>query len=289
MSPRKMIAFAAVMLFFTSASIIRPASAASEQTSPPDVQAQTIDTRFLITARQLAQKLKSDGTLTIVDVRPSREYARARIPGSLNMPLHFIRTKAFLKKAPFVLVYADMAYRKLEIACRRLRESGFKPLILNGGLGAWVASGGEIAGDLFAAKRFNRIRPEVFHLEKDLDHRLVVDLSGREEETGSLPPDTLKVTGNDSRTTDVIKKLKAMQAEDPYLLVMVLNKNGEDYARIDKTLHENGLLNASYLAGGIAAYESYLEDLALSWQPRASRIVSSDKCGPCGSDAEIEE
>jgi len=62
---------------------------------------------------------------SLIDVRSDSEFSSFRIAGSINIPLHQIKTKEFLKKLPVVLVSEGRNTSQLEMACKELELSGF--------------------------------------------------------------------------------------------------------------------------------------------------------------------
>ena len=96
-----------------------------------------------------------------VDIRLAQEYESFRIPGSLNIPLHAVRSKAFLKNKEFILLDAGHDYATLAKGCAALIEQGFAGAkVLAGGLVAWRGSGGALDGDPFALAAMDLIDPQ---------------------------------------------------------------------------------------------------------------------------------
>ncbi|MBU0676698.1 MAG: rhodanese-like domain-containing protein [Verrucomicrobia bacterium] len=102
-------------------------------------------------AQEVMGLLAANSRVVLVDVRPEDQYELFHIPGSINIPVHAVKTKAFLRHRPFVLL--DRAYRERETEglCEELRERGFRQcLFLPGGFQGWWEEGGEIEGDASA-------------------------------------------------------------------------------------------------------------------------------------------
>lgn len=91
---------------------------------------------------------KADGkTYTLVDVRSPEAYAVAHIPDSLNIARAAVKTKAFLRDTPVVLVDGGWGDPMLEDEWQRLRAAGFAEVrILQGGVAIWRAAGGHLEG-----------------------------------------------------------------------------------------------------------------------------------------------
>ncbi|UCF95113.1 MAG: rhodanese-like domain-containing protein [Desulfobacterales bacterium] len=241
------------------------------------------DPSLAIAVEAALHKLKHKPTLTLVDVRPKQDYAKLRIPGSIHIPLHFIKTKSYLKADPIVLVNEGFHYSRLVPACQRLSEMGFKPLILDGGLPAWKHRGGRLAGDLSALERMRIVSPSIFFQEKDYGNVLVIDIS-------PVPTDAapqvipyaihVPVAADFSQLAQKLNQLIAKHKNKSFFALVVLNANGEPNARVEDLMTKIGV-NPFYLRGGIGGYRRYLESMELSWQPRASRMKTFTRCQTC--------
>ena len=100
----------------------------------------------LIDASQLRQLILEDPAIRILDVRSGGEFDGVHIPGSYNVPLDTLAEHAVdlaELEHPVVLVCksgsrADQAHGKLTGAGKQRLH------LLDGGLDAWVASGGDV-------------------------------------------------------------------------------------------------------------------------------------------------
>ena len=120
------------------------------------------------------------GRVTIVDTRTADEFNKYRIPSSLNIPLHAVKTKAFLKSQAFLLVNENHTSVDLETACSNLKREGYNKVgVLQGGLFLWHARGGILDGDTIAARRLSTIRPAELVQELPLKDWLIIDVSNR--------------------------------------------------------------------------------------------------------------
>ena len=59
---------------------------------------------FAISAESVLQKMRENQDIVLVDIRRRVEFEKFRIPGSINIPLFAIKTKAFLKSKSLVIV-----------------------------------------------------------------------------------------------------------------------------------------------------------------------------------------
>ena len=242
------------------------------------------DYSLAVTATELLNKTKQDRRMTIVDVRSPEEFERLRIPGSINVPLHAVKTKAFLKAQPFVLVRAGYEWRDLESECKRLQQKGFKPSILFGGLVAWSSQGGLLEGDRLLVGTYREIPAHLFFHEKDYKDIKVFDVSPKPlPDAKKLIPETIYVKNIES-----IVKL-AKQYGPSHRALVLFNENGEQYEKVDAALKKAGIPAAIYLKGGISGYRHFLENTTLFWKSKEERIVTLGECGTCASVNQEEQ
>lgn len=113
------------------------ASAAEVLGSPDDA----------ITREELIRR-RDAGDITLVDVRPSEEFAAGHIPGSINVPLaDLARRLGELPAGREVVAYCRGAYCVMAPdAVRIAREAGMRITRLDGGMLEWRLAGLPVAG-----------------------------------------------------------------------------------------------------------------------------------------------
>jgi len=279
--------FIVVALLLTSS---KPA-AAFEAATVPKISEELIksapiepDYSFAVTAAEFLNKTKQNRRMTVVDVRSPEEFERLRIPGSINLPLHAVKTKAFLKAQPFALVSAGCEWRDLESECKRLQQSGFKPSILFGGLVAWQSQGGPVEGDRRLVAAYRKVPAHLFFHEKDYESIKVFDVS-------PYPlPDAKKLIHGNVHAKNIESLVKVAKQNSPtYRTIVLFNENGEQYEKFDAALKKAGISTAFYLKGGMNGYRKFLENTTLSWKSKAERVVTSGGCGTCSSVSQEEQ
>lgn len=99
----------------------------------------------MIDSETLASWLQS-GEATLYDVREPREFAAARIPGAVLVPLSEFDPSAVNTDASRKIVFHCKSGVRCGMATEIMRSTGFSGTIyrLVGGIIAWNASGGEI-------------------------------------------------------------------------------------------------------------------------------------------------
>lgn len=241
------------------------------------------DASFAISPDTILYKLKQKQKISLIDVRNQEDFARLHIPGSLNIPLHAVKTKVFLKPFPVVLINAGFPYSPLQSACRHLADMGFKAFILDGGLLAWNRKGGRLVGNLFALEDMKTVSPRVFLREKDYENTLVIDISPVQTEISrQLMPYSrhLPVSAEPDVWLRKLDRIISDHKNQPFLSVVVFDETGDGPDRTNK-LFAGLNANAFYLQSGVAGYKTFLGELMLSWLPRDSRIKTNRTCRTC--------
>ena len=96
---------------------------------------------------QDAEKLPRDGSVTLLDVRTPEEYARGRIPGTVNIPVDDLRDRlGELDRQKPVYVNCHSGLRSY-LACRILMQNGFDCYNLAGGFRFYESVAGDKSFD----------------------------------------------------------------------------------------------------------------------------------------------
>jgi rhodanese-related sulfurtransferase len=234
-------------------------------------------------APKQALALYKKGSLFVVDVRGAPDFERYRIPGAMNIPLSFVKTKPFLKAQPFVLVDANPGSGELESACQQLREAGFKQAaVLRGGLMGWRQAGGTIEGDLLAQRELNRMAPAVFAEEGGYADWLVVSVtSAPQEELNKFLPKAIALAhpADDTRfAADLESAVAKRTRKGTQLNVLIVDDDGSRIEKLESLL-PGGLTNpVMFLEGGLAGYRKFWTEQAAIWAA-ADRGPKRPRCG----------
>jgi rhodanese-related sulfurtransferase len=233
-----------------------------------------------VTAAMVGHKEK---TLFLVDVRPMADFNQYHIAGSLNIALHAIKTKSFLKSKPLVLINNGYTVGPLAHTCQQLNQAGFKATVLAGGLLAWKAKGGRLAGDPFAQNEINHIFAQQFYQEQYYNHQIVIDASAKpDKHSQPLTPGARHINLLKSKQAGAaIKKLLLAKDVSPFASVVIYTATGKENDLIQRKLAKEGFQQAFFLQGGQHAYETYLKQLVLAHKPKKERQMSTGGCKSC--------
>jgi rhodanese-related sulfurtransferase/biotin operon repressor len=100
------------------------------------------DSMESVSREDLLERVR-DGLVTVLDVRPTDEFAAGHLPGAINIPLNELEARiAELDPGLEIVAYCRSAYCVLSFeAVATLRIRGFKALRLEEGLPEWKAAG----------------------------------------------------------------------------------------------------------------------------------------------------
>jgi rhodanese-related sulfurtransferase len=251
------------------------------------------DPSLYITPAAVMQKLQSKQHIILVDIRHKDAFETYKIPNSINIPLHFIKTKTFLKPRPTVIIHPGHNYRLLEAECRRLKQEGFNISILEGGIYAWKQTGGKLEGNRFALKTLNTLSSRTFFQEKDYDNWVVIDVSARQSKASKhILPYAKHIPVASLDEEKITKSLIALHCcgeltcdsktkTKPFLSILIVSEDGNNYHPIERIVKNLELKNIFYLKGGIQAYAKFLEHTLLSRKSKNERMQTTSECESC--------
>jgi len=207
------------------------------------------------------------GSVTIIDTRAPSEFDKYRIPGSINMPAHAVKTKAFLKPHAFVLIDGNHTSAELENVCAELRRSGYpQASVVHGGLHSWQAHGGVIEGDMVAARALSFVRPMELVQEQLLKDWLVIDVSARKNpEIHKHFPGAISVPLNPSQKNDnaLFSAIKGAAGKR----ILVVDEAGDSYMAVQGKLDARSRA-VLYLEGGLRGYLRFQREQVAIWKQR---------------------
>jgi rhodanese-related sulfurtransferase len=255
---------------------------------PPELVARKLKKRnpdYGITVRDVIKESKIKPAFIMIDTRNRQAFEKYRLPGSINIPSHAIKTKAFLKRKALVLLNEGYRYARLEKTCKELRSSGFENVrILEGGLYALRQAGVKLSGDFFSQREMNRMPPAAFFEEKNYEHYTIIDVSAtRSDDSNTFIPFSTHAPFSPypARMLDKMTELSSQNTSDGFRCFLLFNSNGQGHDAIEKIIAEAEIKNVYFLKGGLRGYSAFIEEQSLMWKQNEKRKLKKEKCPTC--------
>nr|WP_319393629.1 rhodanese-like domain-containing protein [uncultured Desulfobacter sp.] len=248
----------------------------------PGTPAQGESSSLLIPATTLMQKTRQNPVVFMVDTRLKTEFKRFKIPGSLNIPASLIKTKAFLKTKPVVLIHTGVAHTELLCLAKDLNAKGFDACVLEGGIAAWIQKGGAMVGNPFSIRQVNEISPGTLFAGQANENWLILDFSAQPPQPHPIPKAiTIKTAGPDGNNQDMVGTvLNAHPLNQPGAII-ILNETGQDYNILKQRFPAQLRHKIFTLTGGMDAYNQFLSRHRLAVTPKSQRTKTTGECEPC--------
>jgi rhodanese-related sulfurtransferase len=90
-----------------------------------------------------ARRQIAGGDAVAVDVRSEEEWQEGHVPGAIHLPGGEVGVGVEVEDGSRLMVITDESDASAQ-AASRLRESGFDPIVIDGGMGDWISEGFQI-------------------------------------------------------------------------------------------------------------------------------------------------
>lgn len=261
---------AAFFVFFTVTSVVFPVLAASH--SP-----------LLISVKEAVEAKKADFRIVLVDVRGEEDFKKIHIPGSINMALHFVKTKSYLKNMHVILVSYGYGQAHLLHQAELLNIKGIKAEVLAGGLAAWAQQGENLTGtDAADHSTLRNVDPASLS-EEDFFRYIDVSTEIKDGNSHILS----RAEHVPVRSPADISALAAAideQGQSALDSVLLFNRNG-DY-RMLEGLPGKYQSTLFFLEKGSEGYNKILIQQRAILEPKSKRIKTIGGCETCPSAGE---
>jgi rhodanese-related sulfurtransferase len=248
-----------------------------------DTKQEVQKSKYWITAESVLGMVNAKQETLIIDVRSGTDFTKANIPGSMNIPLFAVKTKAFLKDKNILLINQGYNRQELENECLSLNKKGFNVRVIRGGLNSWKDAGGNIEGDAEAIATLNKISPHDIYLQDNPDSRLIINLTtSYDKKTDPKIPGSVFIPF-DNENSFYMKLMENLdkKKDSSFLTVLIFNEKGEGYENIEKVVRKTGAKNVFYLTGGMEAYKDFLNKQSLMGKPEKKSSGKGNGCGTC--------
>jgi len=212
-------------------------------------------TTCLITIDQLK---KIPASRVLVDVRPT---SQAKINplsniNSVNIPLHMIEHKQFLKNKPVIFVPIGAELRQLLITCAKLRQKGFKQTyVLKDGAQALQKNS---KNRIISAAKLGLISSKQLFVERfDRDWKIVY-VGGGEPGRISQYFTVTKSRKKNNLTKTVKKTVAGKNTTNKPQGVLIFDKDGANFANIRKQFKSANQPVVYYLEGGADSFNDFV-------------------------------
>lgn len=265
-------------LFVASISI-----GAEEKAVAPDTVINKPASSFLISAVE-AIKMQKDGShVYFVDVRNAEEFGTYSIPGSMNMPLHAIESKSYLKTAPIIIVSKGFEKQIYTSACEKLSSKGFNSKVMDGGLKAWKQFGGELCGNYSDLDALSMVDSGALFNELSAPDQSIIYLSDKEKAPSDykkLLPGASFVNSSKNTESSISSIIKKNRTGNIHRVVLIADQP-KDSLRIRNKM--SGMRDVLFfeLDGGMNSVRSYAENRAKIQNPDSVKTVTTKDCAPC--------
>ncbi len=224
----------------------------------------------------MAQK---DQNWLFVDVRRQKEFERFRVRGSLNIPIHELKNKTFLKTRNVVLVNARNHHLLLE-AVIQLHQTGFTNMkVLQGGLRGWQHQSGSLDGDFFSSRFLDELSPREFQLFKEFGNWQLFILTKNPESHHIFSKrigQVYRIDGVDQVRARVEQLPGNTGEKDNYTLIVT--ETGQGYEEIRHLLEGIEDRELYYLQGGVEGCLEYIQTQAALIKAQQEE---QSRCGTC--------
>ena len=259
------ISLLAVLVFSVAVSAVSPAT--NTGFSP-----------LLVSVKEVMAAKKSNPRTLLVDVRGEENFREIHIPDSINVVLHFIKTKIYLRSMSVVLVGDGYADGPLFKQAELLNEKGIKTVVLAGGLAAWSQQGGALMGsDSVGHSDLHNVNPASLSLT---EFSRIIDVSS-DKTVGDLPlfskAEHIVVTSLDD--VPDLAELIDMPNQSPLASVLIFNRNG-DYGLIEG-LPNKCQTTLFFLQEGSDGYSKAVAQQRAILEPKSERMKTIGGCPTC--------
>lgn len=209
--------------------------------------------------------LKAENAV-LVDVRPAAEYSRYRVANSVNLPLHSLKTKAFLKDKTLMLVSRGIAEIDLERECQILKSQGYRPSIVQGGIRGLQEARATFVGQYPGPLALGAISAaELFEeLKAENAKTVFIGTAAARGPPKSFPKSFVIDRPDPALVAKKLRQLKGSMKQPTRIVITDIA--GRDYATIQSIVQRAGFKDVWYLSGGATAYEAFTKRQLAMWE-----------------------
>ena len=233
---------------------------------------------LLISVKDATEAKKNNPLTIFVDVRAEEEFQKIRIPDSINVPLHFVKTKGYLHNMSVILVNQGHTHNRLLFQAELLNKKGIETVVLAGGLAAWSQQKGKLAGpDSAESGMLHEVDPASLSLT---EFTRFIDISP-EKTAGDSP----LLTNAEHAPITSMEDLPALAAlidvngQSPLARILIFDQKGE-YSLLEN-LPDKCQTTLFFLREGSVGYDKNLLQQQAILEPKSERMKTIGGCSTC--------
>jgi rhodanese-related sulfurtransferase len=233
---------------------------------------------LLISVKDATEAKRNNPRTIFVDVRAEEAFQKIRIPDSINVPLHFVKTKGYLHNMSVILVNQGHTHNRLLFQAELLNQKGIETVVLAGGLAAWSQQKGKLAkSDSAVSGMLHEVDPAVLSLTEFTRY---IDISP-EQTTGDLPllssAEHVPITSTDDLSA--LAALIDVKGQSPLARVLIFNQKG-GYGLLEN-LPDKCQATLFFLQDGSDGYNKILVQRQAILEPKSERMKTIGGCSTC--------
>ncbi len=233
---------------------------------------------LLISVKEAIETKKNNPLALLVDVRGEGDFKKIHIPESINVPLHFIKTKGYLRNMNVILVAQGYSNSRLLQQAELLNKKGIETVVMAGGLAAWSQQGGNLMGSDFTDHTIlHSVNPAWF---SKTEFSRYIDISSEKIAGDSdLLSEAEHVPVTSVHDLPVLAAAIDEPGQSPFATVLVFNRYGE-YSLLED-LPDKCLTTLFFLQEGREGYDEMLLKQRAILAPKSKRMKTIGGCSTC--------
>lgn len=217
----------------------------------------SLDLSCFVSANDAYGKLKS-GWMT-VDLRAKPVFEKFRVPGSINISIHALKSRSFLKKRKILLIDDGFNIAHLASLCQNLKSEGFSSVAaVFGGVVQWHQSGFPLEGYVPRDLKFASMSSDQFFQMKDEAFLHVIGVSLKSDVmTQTLFPQNVSVVGWKSAGKALGELIAKHKNTQDLVAIIFIDRDGKSYEKNIGAIQKKDY-PIFFLTGGVDSYQDYL-------------------------------
>jgi len=233
---------------------------------------------LLISVKDAIEAKRNNPRTIFVDVRAEEAFQKIRIPDSINVPLHFVKTKGYLHNMSVILVNQGHTHNRLLFQAELLNKKGIETVVLAGGLAGWSQQKGNLTkSDSAESGMLHEVDTASLSLTEFTRY---IDISPEQ-----IAGDSPLLSSAEHVPTTSLDDLPALavlidaEGQSPLARVLIFNQKGE-YGLLEN-LPGKCRTTLFFLQSGSEGYVKNLLQQQAILEPKSERLKTIGGCSTC--------